>query len=164
MLKKFGEFELDGTSRRLTQGGEPVRLTGQALDLLCLFVERPGELLSREEIKHRLWPDSSADLEHSLDVLLNRLRAILGDSGRVPRFIETVPRKGYRLLADVRCEQPAANKRIGNLARILWTYAVIALLAAMIAVLIARTRYQRFVPPRPVPVSANLSAAANHFS
>jgi len=100
MLIKFGEFELDERSRRIRRGDEPVGLTGQALDLLCLLVKRPGELISREEIQRHLWPESNTDLQHSLDVLLNRLRATLGDSGKSPRFIETVPRRVGRGFID----------------------------------------------------------------
>ena len=137
MLKKFGEFELDETLRRLSRGGQPVKLTGQALDLLCLLVRRPGELISREEIKHYLWPSSNVDLEHSLDVLLNRLRAILGESGKIPLYIETVPKRGYRFLAHVGCGQSPSNRQlIHNWVLRLSIYAAIALLAATIAVLI----------------------------
>jgi DNA-binding winged helix-turn-helix (wHTH) protein len=156
MLKKFGEFQLDEGLRRLSRGGQPVKLTGQALDLLCLLVRRPGELVSREEIKHNLWPDTNVDSEHSLDVLLNRLRAILGDSGKIPRYIETVPKRGYRFLAHVDCGQSPSNRQfIDNSVRRLWIYAAIALLAAAIAVLIVRTRYQKFIPPKQNPVSTS---------
>ena len=158
MLKKFGEFELDESLRRLSRRGQPVKLTGQALDLLCVLVQRPGELISREEIQHHLWPDSKADLEHSLDVLLNRLRAILGDGSGSPCYIETVPRRGYRFLARVDCGQSSSNRQLTNkLIHRLWTYAAIALLAAVIAVLIARTRYQKLVPPDHIPAPTNSS-------
>lgn len=161
MLKKFGEFELDETLRRLSRGGQPVKLTGQALDLLCLLVRRPGELISREEIKHHLWPDSNVDLEHSLDVLLNRLRAILGESGKIPRYIETVPKRGYRFLAHVGCGQSPSNRQLtDNWVRRLWIYAAVALLAATIAILIARTRYQKFIPPEHRSVSTSPSPRA----
>ena len=159
MLKKFGEFELDESLRRLSRRGRPVKLTGQALDLLCLLVQRPDELISREEIQHHLWPDSKADLEHSLDVLVNRLRAILGAGGASPRYIETVPRRGYRFLAHVGCGQSPSNRQLTDkLIHRLWTYAAIALLAAAIALLIARTRYQKFVPPDHIPASTHSSA------
>lgn len=147
MLKKFGEFELDGGARRLSRGGQRIRLTGQALDLLCLLVERPGQMISREEIQQALWPGSSADLEHSLDVLLNRLRTILGDSGKIPRYIETVPRRGYRFVARVETEEgPSAGRTGGYVFRRVSRYVAVALLAAAIAVLFARTRYEKFVP------------------
>jgi DNA-binding winged helix-turn-helix (wHTH) protein len=161
MLKQFGEFELDESLRRVSRGGQPVRLTGQALDLLCLLAKRPGELISREDIQHYLWPDSNVDLEHNLDVLLNRLRVILGDSGKSPRYIETVPRRGFRFLAHVECGQYPSNRLlIRPLVRKVWTYAAIAMLAATVAILLARTRYQRFIPPEHSAVSTNSSPQA----
>lgn len=155
MRKKFGEFELDEGARRLSRGGQRVRLTGQALELLCLLVQRPGRMVSREEIQQALWPGSSADLEHSLDVLLNRLRTILGDSGKIPRYIETVPRKGYRFLTDVETEEnPLVRQASGYVFRRVSTYVAVALLAAAIAVLFARTRYEKFVPREQRPATA----------
>src|SRR5262249_36242239 len=105
MLIRFGEFEFDKARRRLTRNGHPVHLIGQALDLLELLLNRRGELLSREEIRSALWPGSRHDLEHSLDVLLNRLRRILGDRGNYPEYIETVPRRGFRFLCPVVVDQ-----------------------------------------------------------
>ena len=155
MIRKFGEFELDESARKLKRAGAPIRLAGQTLDLLCLLVRRPGELLSRDEIKHSLWPDSNSNLEHSLDVVLNRLRTTLGDSGKTPRYIETVPRKGYRFLAEVKCEQHSVNQLpMSSLIRKAYAYVAIALLAAAIMLLIARTRYQKFVPSNQAPVPA----------
>src|SRR5437763_10837049 len=147
MIRAFGDFELDDTLRKLGRKGRRLRLSGQALDLLSLLVERSGELITREEIKGRLWPDSNVELEHSVDVLINRLRSVLGDSGKSPRYIETVPRKGYRFLGPVTCE-PTRTK---GTARQKWTwrvgtYAAIAILAAIVALLIVRTRYEKFVP------------------
>lgn len=161
MLMKFEEFEVDDSLRTLTRNGQRVRLSGQALELLFFFVKRPGELISREEIKHHLWPDSKADLEHSLDVLINRLRTVLGDSGKSPRHIETVSKRGYRFLAYVGCGQSPSSRRLtGNSTRRLWTYAAIALLAATTAVLMARTRYQKFIPQEHTSVSRNPSSPA----
>src|SRR5947207_11015605 len=101
MMKKFGDFEFDNRRRGLKAGGHPVRLSAQAVDLLALLLERPGELITREEIERRLWPDRNVNFHHSLDVVVNRLRTVLGDKGASPRYIETVPRKGYRLLEPV---------------------------------------------------------------
>jgi DNA-binding winged helix-turn-helix (wHTH) protein len=136
-----------------------VRLTGQALDLLCFFVERPGELITREEIKGQLWPGSDVELEHNVDVLINRLRAVLGDSGKNPCYIETVPRKGYRFLGPVSSEHHRKN----GTARLKWirrlgTYAVIAILAAIAALLFVRTHYEKFVPRHHSSISPAASA------
>src|SRR5262249_6576246 len=147
MIRTFGDFELEDSSRKLSRGGRRVRLTGQALDLLCFFVERSGELITREDIKRQLWPGSGVELEHSVDVLINRLRAVLGDSGKNPRYIETVPRKGYRFLGPVSSEPHRKNGTA--LLKWVWrlgTYAVIAFLATIAALLIVRTHYDKFVP------------------
>jgi hypothetical protein len=84
-----------------------VRLPGQAVDLLCLLLERPGELTTREEIERRLWPDRNVDFAHSLDVIVSRLRTALGDKGSSPRYIQTVPRKGYRFIEPVTAKPEA---------------------------------------------------------
>ena len=111
MVKTFGDVEFDDRRRSLRSRGQPVRLSGQAVDLLCLLPERPGELITRQEIEHRLWPDTTVDFDHSLDVLVNRLRTVLGDKGPSLRFIETVPRRGYRFIEPVtpRPEARSAN-------------------------------------------------------
>ena len=75
-----------------------MRLSGQVVDLLCLLLERPGELITREEIERRLWPDRNVDFHHSLDVVVSRLRTVLKDKGASPRYIETVPKRGYRFI------------------------------------------------------------------
>ena len=148
MVKTFGDFEFDDRRRSLKAEGRPVRLSGQAVDLLCLLVERPGELITREEIARRLWPDTTVDFDHSLDVVVSRLRTVLGDKGSSARYIETVPRKGYRFIEAVTAkpEAPPANE-FRHWSRPLVTYAAIAILAAILAILFARTRYDKFVPP-----------------
>ena len=101
MVRIFDDFELDDELRKLTRNGRRIRLTGQSLELLLLLLERPGELITREEVQRSLWPDRSVDFQHSLDVLVSRLRSALGDSAETPRYVETVPRKGYRFLCHV---------------------------------------------------------------
>jgi DNA-binding winged helix-turn-helix (wHTH) protein len=146
-VKTFGDFEFDERGRRLRAGGQAVRLSGQALDVLCLLLERPGELITREEIERRLWPDRTVDFHHSLDVVVSRLRTVLGDKGASPRYIETVPTKGYRFIEPVtgRPEARPANKP-RHWSRPLLAYAAVAILAAILAILFARTRYDKFVP------------------
>jgi DNA-binding winged helix-turn-helix (wHTH) protein len=147
MLTRFGEFELDERMRRLSRGGQPVRLAGQPFDLLCLLVNRPDELVTREEIRQHLWPDSNVEFEHSLDVLVNRLRAVLGDTGKGPFYIATVPKRGYRFLAPVRVVPGRASwEHLAHPLRRIWTYAVVALLAGAMAILFAHTRYDKFIP------------------
>jgi len=147
VVKTFGDFDFDDRRWRLTAGGQPVRLTGQAVDVLYLLLERPGELITREEIERRLWPDRNVDFNHSLDVVVSRLRTALGDSGSSPRYIETVPRKGSRFIETV---NPKPEPRLANQprdwSRPLVTYAAIAILAAIVAILFVHTRYDKFVP------------------
>jgi DNA-binding winged helix-turn-helix (wHTH) protein len=149
-VKTFGDFEFDDRRRRLRARGQPVRLSGQALDLLCLLLDQPGELITREEIERRLWPDRNVNFDHSLDVVVSRLRTVLGDKGPSPRYIETVPRRGYRFIEPVttglEAARPANAPRSWR--RRVVTYAVVAILAAIVAILVARTRYDRFVPPQ----------------
>jgi DNA-binding winged helix-turn-helix (wHTH) protein len=145
VVKTFGDFDFDDRRRRLIAAGQPVRLTGQAVDLLCLLLERPGELILREEIERRLWPDRNVDFDHSLDVVVSRLRTVLGDKGSNPRYIETVPRKGYRFIEPVTAK-PETRPARRHWRRRLVTYAAVAILAAIVAILFARTRYEKLVP------------------
>ena len=79
-----------------------MRLVGQPLEVLALLLERSGDLVRREELRTRLWPgDTFVDFEHSLNAAVNKLRDALGDSADAPKFIETVPRRGYRFIAPV---------------------------------------------------------------
>jgi DNA-binding winged helix-turn-helix (wHTH) protein len=122
-----------------------VRLSGQAVDVLCLLLERPGELIPRDEIERRLWSDRNVDFNHSLDVVVSRLRTVLGDKSSSPRYIETVPRKGYRFIEPVTVK-PEARPAKRHWSRHLVTYAAVAILAAIVAILFARSRYDEFVP------------------
>ena len=147
MVKRFGDFEFDDRRRSLKAGERPVRLSGQAVDVLCLLIERPGELITREEIARRLWPETTVDFDHSLDVVVSRLRTVLGDKGSSSRYIETVPRKGYRFIEAVTAKaeaRPANEPR--HWSRPLVTYAAIAILVAIAVILLVRTRYDKFVP------------------
>ncbi len=98
----FEEFEAKLTSRELYRKGARVRLTDQSFQLLAMLLERPGELVTREEIRQRLWAaDTFVDFDHGLNNAVNRVREALGDSADSPRFIETLPRRGYRFIAPV---------------------------------------------------------------
>ena len=160
-MKVFGDFEFDEGSLQLRRAGTPVTINGQCLDLLVLMIHRSGELITREEIAQRLWPDGTAGFEHRLDVLVNRLRKALGDGGRNPRYIQTIPRKGYRFAQSVRtepsdCEAPAGpvrNNRIGR-------YAALAVLAVLLALLFAHTRYPKAVPHHASPEPTQLTRSS----
>src|SRR5918996_2151792 len=98
----FGSFELDIRLRELRTGSTRVRLQEQPFAILRLMLERPGDLVTREELRQRLWPSGTfVDFEHGLNAVVNRLRDTLSDSADRPRFIETVPRRGYRFVGSV---------------------------------------------------------------
>jgi eukaryotic-like serine/threonine-protein kinase len=99
---RFGLFEVELTQGRLTRQGLPVRLQEQSFLVLKMLLEHPGEVVSREDLRHRLWPQGThVDFEGSLNAVLKRLRAALSDDPDQPRFIETVPKRGYRFIAPV---------------------------------------------------------------
>lgn len=101
-LLRFGVFELEPEAERLTRGGARVKLQAQPLSLLTLLAERSGELVSREEIQEHLWgKDVHVDFDQGINVCVRQVRQALGDDASSPRFVETVPRKGYRFLAPV---------------------------------------------------------------
>lgn len=98
----FANFEADMGSRVLRRDGAKVRLPDQSFQILAMLLEHPGELVTREQIRTRLWPgDTFVDFDHGLNNAVNRLRDALGDAAGSPRFIETLPRRGYRFIAPV---------------------------------------------------------------
>jgi cholera toxin transcriptional activator len=104
---RFGVFEADSTAGELRRRGVRVKLHSQPFQLLFLLLERPGEVLTREEICRELWPEETfVDYEHGVNSAVNRLREALGDQASNPRFIETLARRGYRFLAQVESIPP----------------------------------------------------------
>ena len=98
----FGAFELDRQTGELFKHGTKLKLQGQPIAVLALLLERPGELVTREEIRKHLWPeDTFVDFEHSLNTHIKKLRQVLDDDAETPRYIETLPRRGYRFIARV---------------------------------------------------------------
>src|SRR6185369_13200857 len=100
MVFRFEPFQLDIDERRLLRSGEVIPLRSKIFDALCIFVENPGRLLRKDELMERLWPDSIVE-ENNLDHTISKLRGALqeGESGQ--KYIETVPRQGYRFVAEV---------------------------------------------------------------
>ena len=92
---RFGVFEADLQAEELRKNGAKVKLEGQPFQILALLLERPGHVVTREEVKQKLWPTNTfVDFEHSINAAVNRLRDALDDSAETPRFIETLPRRG----------------------------------------------------------------------
>jgi TolB-like protein len=107
MSVRFGAFEVDVEGRRLLKKGMPVTLREQSFQVLTALMERPGEIVTREELRRRLWPsDTFVDFEVALNSAVSRLRDALGDSANSPRVIETIPKRGYRFVAPIP-KQPA---------------------------------------------------------
>src|SRR5687768_11970909 len=106
-VKRFGTFEVDVRARELRKGGIRIRLQDQPFEILMVMLERPGDVVTREELRLRLWPAGTfVDFEHSLNAAIKRLRAALGDDADNPRFVETLHRRGYRFIAAVETEGP----------------------------------------------------------
>src|ERR1700686_1888654 len=99
---RFGVFEVDLRAGELRKKGIRIRLQGQPYSLLTALLKQPGEVVSRDELRSALWTqDTFVDFDHSLGPAVNKLREVLGDSAANPRFVETVPRRGYRFIAPV---------------------------------------------------------------
>ena len=104
---RFGSYEADARTGELRKQGARVRLQEQPFQVLLMLLERPGELVTREEIRERLWgAETFVDFDHSLNTAINKLRETLNDSAAEPRYIETLARRGYRFVAAV--EGPGA--------------------------------------------------------
>ncbi len=99
---RFGVFEADASTGELRKQGVRIKLNTQPFQVLAMLLERPGELLTRDEIARQLWPDGTfVDYEHGVNSAINRIREALGDTAANPRFVETLARRGYRFVAPV---------------------------------------------------------------
>jgi DNA-binding winged helix-turn-helix (wHTH) protein len=99
---RFGTFEADAATGELRRQGLRIKLNAQPFQVLCMLLERPGELLTREQISRELWPDGTfVDYEHGVNSAINRIREALGDTALNPKFLETLARRGYRFVAPV---------------------------------------------------------------
>src|SRR5580700_8304065 len=106
---RFGIFAVDPAGRELLRRGAPVQLQEQPFRVLCMLLEKSGEVVTRDELRQALWAsDTYVDFDGSLNAALKRLRFALGDSARNPTFIETLTKHGYRFIAPVTVENPAS--------------------------------------------------------
>ncbi|MGO9084936.1 MAG: winged helix-turn-helix domain-containing protein [Candidatus Sulfotelmatobacter sp.] len=112
-VARFGVFELDLTAGELRKSGVKLRLQEQPFQVLALLLERAGDVVTREELRQKLWPsDTFVDFDHSLNTAINKVREVLGDSATSPRYVETLARRGYRFIAPLQnslAASPAAN-------------------------------------------------------
>ena len=116
---KFGAFEVDVRASELLKGGKKVKVQLQPMQVLAALLEQPGEIVTREELRKRIWPeDTFVDFEHGLNTAIKKLRQALGDRPSKSRYIETLPRRGYRFLAEVEASEnkaglkPAVSSRL----------------------------------------------------
>src|SRR6266403_6382283 len=103
----FGRFEVDLRSGELRKSGHRIRLQAQPFELLAMLLEHVGEVVTREEVCRKLWPnDTFVDFDHSLAAAVNKIREALGDSADNPKYIETLPKRGYRFIGKIKPEAP----------------------------------------------------------
>jgi Tol biopolymer transport system component/DNA-binding winged helix-turn-helix (wHTH) protein len=159
---RFATFDLDLRSGELRKCGVRLKLSGQPFQVLTILAERPGEVVTRDELQKILWPDTFVDVDHNLNAAVNRIREVLGDSAESPRFVETLPRRGYRFIAPLngngRAGVPAMSPsnrpetKAGELpANRTWhrSYLVLALSAMAVVALPALMVYKRYEPFSP---------------
>src|SRR6266404_6001649 len=172
----FGDYEADFRSGELLKNGKRVRLQAQPFQLLVMLLERPGELVTRDEICQKLWSgDTFVDFDRSLGTAVNKIREVLNDSAVEPRFVETLPRRGYRFIAPVRpidelpqeqspplsvaSETKQEDHRNSASRRVIWAGAsVVLLLSALVAWYVLRPHPVRSIAVLPL---ASLSADPN---
>lgn len=173
-ILRFGVFEANLHARELRKHGTRVRLRGQPFCILSLLLEKPGEPVTREEMRQKLWPvDTFVDFEHSLNSAIKKLRSALGDSPENPRYIETLPRLGYRFIAPVQevlPDQPPTRESVPRQsegrapASSRRTRLLVAVSFALLAVLAAATFAWRRFAPRPSPAPETMSLAVLPFA
>jgi DNA-binding winged helix-turn-helix (wHTH) protein len=113
---RLGEYDLDLQQRQLFKDGLPVKVPGKVYQALVALVETPGELVTREALRLRLWPrDTQLNYDANVNTTVNKLRQIFGDTNEESQFIQTIPRKGYRFIAKVECVNlPATNAGVAE--------------------------------------------------
>jgi len=100
--------------REKRASGVKLKLTGQPFQVLAILLERPGEVVPREELQKRLWPDTFVDVDHNLNTAINKIREVLCDSAESPRFVETLPRRGYRFIGELKPPVPRAKEPVAE--------------------------------------------------
>ncbi len=127
LVTRFDVFEADLRAGELYKAGRRIKLQVLPFQALALLLERPGEVVTREEFEKRLWPgDTFVDFDHSLNTAIKKLRQALGDDNKKPRFVETLPKRGYRFIGIVKqaahvstpAKHPAAASRVGQVAKL----------------------------------------------
>lgn len=167
-ILRFATFEVDLRAGELRKQGKRIKVQEQPFHVLTVLLQRPGEVVTREELRNQNWPpDTFVDFDNSLNTAINKLREALGDSADNPRFIETLPRRGYRFIAPVSGIDGGAatpDKDKGgdgreSLRRFRWIVAVVSLAvlaATLVAFIVFRVR-ERFLNDVRVPPIQSLA-------
>ncbi len=151
-ILRFGVFEVDVHSGELRRQGARIKLQEQPFHVLTVLLQRPGEVVTREELRNQNWPaDTFVDFDNSLNTAINKLREALGDSADNPRFIETLPRRGYRFIAPVTAGDGTAREAANGVSaaassrswKIAVTVAVVVLAVGIAGGLLWRARQPR---------------------
>jgi Tol biopolymer transport system component/DNA-binding winged helix-turn-helix (wHTH) protein len=148
---RFATFEVDLRAGEVRKGGVKLKLSGQPFQVLAILLEHPAEVVTRDQLQKRLWPDTFVDVDHNLNTAINKIREALGDSAENPRFVETLPRRGYRFIAPVDGDEaepaaiPTTDTAVPDWVRIL---GVAFLFGALVLLVVAGwLTYKRSVPP-----------------
>jgi DNA-binding winged helix-turn-helix (wHTH) protein/tetratricopeptide (TPR) repeat protein len=142
-LVRFGAFEADLSSGELRKDGAKLKLQELPFRLLVCLLEHPGEVVTREELQAKLWPTGTfVDFERGLATALNKLREALGDSAVTPRFIETIPRRGYRFVAPVRTAEESQPPTLPSWRKYTWSAAALVVLVLGTVFVWLRTRIE----------------------
>ena len=148
-LLRFGDFEVDLRSGELRKAGVKLKFGGQPFQVLSILLEQPGDVVTREELQKRLWPDTFVDVDHNLNTAINKIREVLGDSAESPRFVETLPRRGYRFIGELKrsvspVEQPVVTVAPdrGSDSRKLWLKIAAGVLAIAVVALATVLAYR----------------------
>ncbi len=144
-IARFASFEANFSSRELHKNGVRIRLPGQPFDILAMLLEHAGEVVTREELRQRLWPsDTFVDFEHGMNNAVKRLRAALGDSADVPVYVETLSRVGYRFIAAV--DQAVTTSTAAQLQRGMLWKGVVSTAIAVVALVVGSYFYFHRTP------------------
>jgi Tol biopolymer transport system component/DNA-binding winged helix-turn-helix (wHTH) protein len=148
---RFDAYEADLEAGELRKNGSKLKLSGQPFQVLAILLERPGQVVTREELQKYLWPDTFVDVDHNLNTAINKIREVLGDSSANPRFLETLPRRGYRFIAPVeqardeivpvaQKAQPSVPARLPGKRFLIWAYLgiVVTVLSTVASYLVYR--------------------------
>jgi len=161
---RFGVFELDRTAGELRRGGVRIRVQEQPLRILLELLAQPGEIVTRDDLRTRIWGDTFVDYDRALNTAIKKLRSALGDSADTPRFIETVARRGYRFIAPLRDEvAPPVVPRASRRVPVLIAAIALAVVAIVAGFLLLRKPTRRIDSLAVLPFVNLTGAAANEY-